>query len=85
MKTESGEVLGQASARVRDEGSCGICDLLLTNKEGVFCVCLEDKTQKRLSVLGGVLRERAVRLCKHLAYTEPGSEEKDRKVHCEIL
>jgi hypothetical protein len=65
MKPESGEVLGQASARMRDEGSCEICDLFLTNMEGVLCVWLEDKTQKRLSVLGGVLRERAVRVRKH--------------------
>ena len=44
------------------------------------CVWLEDKTQKSLSVFGGVLKERAVRLCNSWAYTEPVSEEKDRKV-----
>jgi len=65
MKTESGEVLGQASARMRDEAFYEICDLFLTNmEEGALCVWLEDKTQKRLSVFGGVLRETAVRLCK---------------------
>jgi hypothetical protein len=38
MKTESGEVLGQSSARTRDEASCEICDLFLTNMEGALCV-----------------------------------------------
>lgn len=65
MKTESGEVLGQASARMRDEASCEICDLFFTNIEGALWVWLEDKTQKKSSVFGGVLRDRAVRLCKH--------------------
>jgi hypothetical protein len=57
VKTESGEILGQASARMRE-----ICDLFLTNMERALCVCLEGKKQKR-SVFGGVLRERVVRMC----------------------
>jgi hypothetical protein len=65
MKRGSGEVLSQVSARMRDEASCEICDLFLTNLEGALCVWLEDKTQKRLSVFGGALRETAVRFCKH--------------------
>jgi hypothetical protein len=63
MKTESCEVLGQASARMRDESSCEIRDLFLTNMEGALFVWLEDKTQKRLSVFGRVLKERATWLC----------------------
>ena len=63
MKTESGEVLSHASARISDEASCEICDFFLTNMEGALCLWLEDKTQKKLSIFGGVLRERAVPLC----------------------
>ena len=65
MKTESGEVLGHVSARISDEDSCEIRDSFLTNMEEALCVWLEDKTQKVLSAFGGVLRDRAVRLCNH--------------------
>jgi len=47
MKTESGEVLGQASARMRDESSCEICDFFLTKHgRGLQCMFGRYDTEK---------------------------------------
>ena len=54
METESGEVLGQASARMRDGASCEICDLFLTNIErGLVCRAGRYDTEKVISFCRG--------------------------------